>query len=196
MALHGASYHSLYDMMKVDNDAPLSSGQHYSGADGANWSYTKSITSGAYFHELSAGQYYAECQSGLMKSLSSINSNIYYNDELIAVMSDPSTVYYIPETLASQLKKADGYNLEWLLREHQASYMTISPQGAISFDTPLSSVPMLNDIRTVSIRIDVQGRFSDDTGYYDYSDFGRKKWIPISTNEGLDFRLDSHKSRA
>ena len=169
----------------TDNTKPLSSGQHYSDTNGANWNYTKSITSGAYFEELSAGQWFTECQSGLMVSLSSIASQMVRNDGLIAVCAEPSAVYWKMEDIPTLKKKAGGLNWEWLLKEHGSSSASMSyTNKLIRFNPSFAEIPMLNDIRFVQVSFDITGRFSADTGYYDYSDFSRREWHKIYTNAG------------
>ena len=172
----------MQDLLVVDNKEPLSSGQHRSEGDGANWAYTKSITS---------SDYYSVCASGLMVSLSSINSNIFKQDELIAVTAEPSAIYYGIDVLSSSQKKADGLNLEWLMKEHDSTEMSMTyTNKMMRFNTPLEELPMMNDIRTVNVRIELLARFSEDTGWYDYSDWSRAPhWEQIATTHGLGFGL-------
>jgi len=168
--------------MMVDNKEPLSSGEHYSGYSKANWNYTRGIAS---------SDFYKECQSGLMTSLSSINSNVFKDDDLIAVCASPSAVYYKPDAVLGAQEKAGGFNWEWLIREHNSTHATMTfTKNMIRFNTPFNELPMMNDIRTVNVRLDLEGRFSSDTGWYDYSDFMRDShYTFIRTNGGIDFGL-------
>ena len=167
-------------MLKVDNKEPLSSGEHYSGADEARWDYTESIVS---------ADFLAECRQGLMEHLANINSVYFYNDELYAITAPSSAVFYkrANDSLSSSQKKEAGLNLEWLMKEHGVTSMySTSHDGMLRFGGGLGEMPIMSDIRMVGARIDLQGSFSEDKGWYEYSDWTRvPHWEKISTGGGL-----------
>lgn len=161
-------------MLKVDNKEPLSSGGHYSGDYAARWDYTESIVSTDFLNE---------CKQGLMERLANINSVYFYHDELYAITAPSSAIFYKREALPSTEKKEDGLNLEWLMKEHGATSMyTTSYDRMLRFGGSLDELPIMHDIRMVGVRIDLQGSFSEDRGWYEYSDWTRAPhWERIHT---------------